>query len=308
MSIDHSVIGILCNVDQNVLSCNKGRFRVTAWPYPKLLRLVARLKGVDEWVADSSLFLDSGVVHGEFKKSEIAYVLEGNASIPVLPAKATHEEHEAQWKVERQLFKEVEDYGRLLRLSAEGHPAVRAAYIYRMLGRRAVLTTSTEYEAVDPEPFVVSAGGDGSLRAMINSQELLFSQDYLHLAYEHFEESYSSRNPNLKFLSLMIALEVLFNDGPQELRYRVSRAVALVLGTDRHQARGLFKEAQSLYDKRSKLVHTGKSGVVRAEDVVRLRCLVRQSILAINRWGCTKESLSKSLTESGFGAFEPSTA
>jgi hypothetical protein len=192
-----------------------------------------------------------------------------------------------------------------MRLFGEGHPALRATYIYKKNGRRHELLTSTEYQMVDEEPFVVGVGGKDALEQFIESHARRFSQDYLQLAYEHFEESYSAGSLRLKFLALMIALEVLFNDGPQELRYRVSRAAALVLGRDRDEARTVFKEVQILYDKRSKLVHTGKSGLIHVDDVIRLRCLVRDSIRKIERWKCPKDVLSRSLTEGGFGAFEP---
>jgi hypothetical protein len=51
------------------------------------------------------------------------------------------------------------------------------------------------------------------------------------------------------FLSLSISLEALFNDGGQELSYRIARALAITLGETEYEAHTIFDTAKALYNK-----------------------------------------------------------
>lgn len=127
--------------------------------------------------------------------------------------------------------------------------------------------------------------------------------DYLKLAHENFELSYTVHNPSLSFLSLMIASEVLFNPGSGDITYRISRNFAVLLGNSVDDAKRIQKEIKELYKKRSSLVHSGKEiwiFVGEDDDVSKIRNYVRESIKKIIPMNLPKDDLLDLLNSKGF--------
>ena len=123
----------------------------------------------------------------------------------------------------------------------------------------------------------------------------------MQLAFENFELSYQTQNINLSFLSLMISLETLFHPSDQgELRYRISRNTAVLLGNEKEDSETVFREIKDLYNKRSKVVHTGESNIINKDDLLKLRYYVMESIKKVNKIGKDKEELLKQLNSQGF--------
>jgi hypothetical protein len=74
-------------------------------------------------------------------------------------------------------------------------------------------------------------------------------------------------------------LEALFNPSDSELRYRISRNAATLIGKTDVESKIIYKFINQIYSKRSKLVHTGIVGdAIRREEIATLRSYVRQSI------------------------------
>lgn len=139
------------------------------------------------------------------------------------------------------------------------------------------------------------------LLRFVQETELPFSEPFLELAFESFNLSYETNNINLAFLSLMIGLDTLFSRGEQELRHSTSRNAAVLLGENAEDSKGIFREVRDLYDKRSKIVHTGKSRIIDNEDLSKLRYYIRESIKEIHRMGMNKDELTDLLNSCGFG-------
>lgn len=95
------------------------------------------------------------------------------------------------------------------------------------------------------------------LEEFIQNTNLPLKKPFLKLAFENFEISYEAPNRMLSFLSLMISLEVLFNQGPGGVKQKISRAGAVLLGKDKNQSKDIYGEVKKLYKKRSSLVHRG---------------------------------------------------
>lgn len=102
-------------------------------------------------------------------------------------------------------------------------------------------------------------------------------------------------------MSLIISLESLFNPGGQEAGYRVSRNAAVLLGKEKDEAKLIFSEIKDLYNKRSNIIHTGKSNIINKEDLLKLRYYVREAIKEIVKTGKNKNELLEILNSSGFG-------
>ncbi|MCD4675411.1 MAG: hypothetical protein K8S18_05370 [Desulfobacula sp.] len=133
-------------------------------------------------------------------------------------------------------------------------------------------------------------------------KDLNIKQKYINFAISNFEQSYNILHRELEFLLLMISLEALLNVGRNELRNRVARGCAVLLGKDQSSARELYRMTKKLYDKRSALVHTGDTEVINEHDVIELKKIVRQSIKKVIELGLSKDKLAQLLTESAFGS------
>jgi hypothetical protein len=125
------------------------------------------------------------------------------------------------------------------------------------------------------------------------------------LAYGNFMASYHLDDPKLVFITLMMSLEILFNQSTTELRYRVSRSVAVLLGKSRNKSEKIAKDLRGLYDIRSKIVHTGECDDLEKQKIVLLRNYVRKCLLKLFALGIKKDELITLLNELGYGDFSP---
>ena len=202
--------------------------------------------------------------------------------------------------------KKVNDYLepviRLMRLFKEGNVCMPVTYYYVIDNNtpRAFSMLGRGYY-VSRELYALKSSEISDLQVFIQNTKLPFKESFLQLAFENFETSYHISNVNLSFLSLMISLETLFNSGEGELRYRISRNTATLLGKDKKDSKKIFSEVKDLYDKRSNIVHTGKPNITNNEDLLKLRYYVRESIKEINKIGKSKAELLDVLNSCGFG-------
>ncbi len=191
---------------------------------------------------------------------------------------------------------------KLMRLFKGGNICMPLEYYYFIDDNIPKSFTRTETNLYIPsELYTLESSEIPDLQEFIQNTELPFKESFLQLAFGNFELSYQIHDRNLSFLSLMISLETLFNPGRQELRYRVSRNTAVILGKEKEDSEKIFREIKNLYDKRSDIVHTGKSNTINEEDLLKLRHYVRESIKVINNIGETKDELLEILNSCGFG-------
>lgn len=62
------------------------------------------------------------------------------------------------------------------------------------------------------------------------------------------------------FISAMISLEAMFNEGPSDIKYKLSHRAGFLLGLSGLDSVEVFEKLKDYYNKRSKLVHgVGKS-------------------------------------------------
>jgi hypothetical protein len=154
---------------------------------------------------------------------------------------------------------------------------------------------------ISREPYHLEASEIPVLQSFIHSVELPFKRDFLYLAFENFELSYEIFDIELAFLVLMIGLETLLNPAHNELRYRLSRNTAVLLGEDKGNSEDIFTLVKNLYDKRSEIIHSGKRKIIKKEDILRLRDYVRRAIKEMYRIGKEKSEITSLLDSCGFG-------
>jgi hypothetical protein len=191
---------------------------------------------------------------------------------------------------------------RLMRLFKEGDIRMPAKFYYQLQNdkiQEAMRVESGRY--ISNEPYHLEASEVPVLRSFIQSVELPFKRDFLHLAFENFELSYEISDMQLAFLVLMIGLETLLNPSHYEVRYRVSRNVAVLLGENREHSEEIFAKVKGLYDKRSEIVHSGKRRTVEKRDLLELRDYLRKAIIEIHHIGKEKNEITDLLDSHGFG-------
>ncbi|MCD4665810.1 MAG: hypothetical protein K8R68_11120, partial [Bacteroidales bacterium] len=192
-----------------------------------------------------------------------------------------------------------------MRLFVEGNIYLPCHYFYQIdnsgIERLSSIHTSP-YKAVS-EKFHLDKEKIPHLQDFLKKTKIPFGRGFLQSALENFELSYEiSNNRNLEFLSIMIGLETLFQPNNRgELKYRIARNVAVLLGNNTNKNSAIiFSEVKHLYDKRSKIVHTGKKNIVTIEDVKLLRHYLRESIKEIYNINKEKKEIMKILNSRGF--------
>lgn len=79
------------------------------------------------------------------------------------------------------------------------------------------------------------------------------------LAMGHFQMAYQIKDPRIRFITLMTALESIFNVGSEQITHIVSRHLAMVTSSNAVEFEKAYKENKKLYGHRSQIVHgTGK--------------------------------------------------
>lgn len=202
----------------------------------------------------------------------------------------------------KRYLNDIRNKVRLLRLFKEGNILLHfSCFYYIKKTKPSIFQLKREWIIIDRTPFTLNDGEHSKAKRFVKSTKLPFKQPFLQLALECFELSYDAPNFGLSFLSLMTSLETMLNVDRYELRYRTSRNTAVLLGKSFKESERIFKEVRGLYDKRSKLVHTGNQKAITQKDVLKLRNYVRESIKEINSINKGKDELVSLLNSSGFG-------
>ncbi len=199
----------------------------------------------------------------------------------------------------------IRDRCRLLRLFKEGNMILAYSFLYHLADTDKEMRPFgfiREYPVVDVSPFTLAANEMPEAESFLQAAPFPLPHRSLQLALESFDKSYETDDAGLAFLSLMIAMEVLLHPGDRdELRYRICRNAGVLLGRDLGKGETIFREMQGLYDKRSRLVHTGNRSDVTREDVLKLRQHVREAIKEVLSSRMSKGELLTMLNTCGFG-------
>jgi hypothetical protein len=211
------------------------------------------------------------------------------------------------WRIEHayqdKLISYLEGQLRKLRLYKEGSIRLSLEIFYRIEKSHWEMDSSRE-SILACENRLFSLTEEEALQAnkFLSKDNIESKHKYLKFAVENFEQSYSIAHQELEFLSLMISLEALLNDANSELRFRVSRGCAVLIGKTPSESKQIFKQVKELYDKRSILVHTGDKSKIKEIDVLNLKEIVRQALKKALFLNLPKAELSMALMESAFGS------
>jgi len=200
------------------------------------------------------------------------------------------------------LTKGLEDQLRALRLYMRAHIVLFDHYWYHQDRKGVMYPIHSSSQDYDIEPYrpPINRRDIGPLNTFLRRTRVPLRHDYLQLAWDHFDQSFDAGPDHLKILSLVMAMEALFNVGQTDLRYRVARALAVLLGTYPHTSESIFAHVKIAYDARSKLVHTGKADL-KEVPVSLLRMYVQEALLKLLELDLPKETIAEALTRLPFG-------
>lgn len=291
-------LGVLANVDDSIVKVRlRHDLKIEALSQDEGVGLVGRLEERSQHDTQTLLFMQVPCLNVKEKK---LYVVRGS-----FDADSNDAYDGGKWPLFPALIqfqnqivdKYLQSTLRLMRLFKDGNVCMPLHYV---LDDSEAIMRLAANRYVSRESYSLADSELDDLDAFLSDTRLPLPFSFLELALQNFELHYEIANLNLRFLSLMIGLETLFNPGGGEVRYRVSRNAAVLLGKDGEDARSIYSEIKRFYDKRSVLVHTGDSDISR-DDLEKLRSYVRESIKLISKTYLSKDQIIELLNESAFG-------
>lgn len=291
----------LANVDDPVVGIElEPDFVIEKWPIDKLVQLIV------EHFSESNdvqirIDIECSCCLNSYAKN--VYLVSGKANYNKYWQKAPESaSFREKYFDHGGYIAKVEEKIKLMRLFKEGQMETKGVYVYEQTPKEyePIVNTDLGKPSHVTIPYSLTKSEKKELIQFLKTYNTPLKPPYLQLAFENFNQSYSVEYFELAFLTLMIGVEAIFNDGNQELKYRITRGMAVLLGST-YGSHEIYDSIRTLYDKRSQLVHTGRCKDLTFDDVGRLRFLLRASILKLLDLRITKDNLSRLLTISGFG-------
>jgi hypothetical protein len=150
----------------------------------------------------------------------------------------------------------------------------------------------------DSNKYTISDSELSSFKLILTDNSTL--QVYLNLALNNFELSYNQMNNDLRYLTLITCLEVLFNiGGGLNINHTISRHLALTVSKSKDEFLINYNEAKNLYNHRNKIIH-GSSINTSLEKLNNLYDYVRQSISYCLNLNLTRDELFNYLNSKGY--------
>ena len=298
-------IAVLGNVDRSIMAVKLGEgFEIEEWPVDQFYDFYGGATGSSEGDIKFKIEEIWGYGHGRsMSPSEIYLIVK---DLPDYPAHAKNESSvqmstvfQLQSVYESRVSLAVAERILCLRLVAPG--AIKTCAEFFCDEEFGDYSSSETNLHCENRPFRLKASHLDQLRQLFSTQGISGRHQYLRLALDNFSHAFCVAQPHLEFITLMICLEAIFNDGRTELRNKVARGCAVLLGASPVSSRRVFREVRELYDKRSALVHSGDTTKIGAGDTAQLLEIVRESLLRAVLLDLPKDVLVSGLNELGFG-------
>lgn len=294
--------GFLSNTDDSILQLRlKNGLKIRAIPDKEAFQFIMDARGVNNGEALKILFEKCKYNYcSHALKPNPVYIIEnsihndGKHGLASIHNNANHFSEEI-------LHGYLTPTLRLIRLFKEGYLCVPVHNFYTIENGKPKVFMTIGQERYSDELFHLESSELNDLYTFLEKTELPFKEGFLQVAFSNFEVSYRVRDVASSFLNLMMSLECLFNPARSEVRYRVSRNVAVLLGKTVEESEIIFSEVKKLYDKRSEVIHTGNTKRLTQEDVLMLRSYVRESIKKMYNLKGTKDEILNLLNSRGFG-------
>ena len=296
-------IGFLANVDESILKLKLDYgFKIESMLLTEGCKLIQELDNINnKWSVDSLRDLVLKFRCGDHIGKRLYYITNSFT--------CSHDinhggfEEILDWD-QKNIHPYLKKILRIIRLFKSGNICMPLDYHYQLgeNNRKITILKSVHNSPVVNELYHLEAE---DISLFMCGTDLHFKNQILEVALENFELSYSITHKELRFLCLMISLEVLFNPHSQtELTYQISRSAAIIIGNNKGERTIIFNEIKRLYGLRSGLFHTGKSTKLCDADSVKLGLWIRQSIkklhIIMNQTGKERDAILDELSCVGF--------
>jgi len=271
-------------------------YKIERWSYDKLAVLVGDIQGHNEW-------------HPDHRVDELQCIPEYASTGHVVTASVSLEFDESDTYAFLQLHRDLEALDRqldeqvhLLSLYFSSATTMPLRYWFTVSsdGNREMISAS-EGRAEGGERAVPTYQEALRFNAFLAKHSFEKRADFIQIALDHWGHSHDTIPRHMKLLSLVTALEVLLNPAQTELKHRVTRAAAVLIGVDVEHSRDVYSGLSKIYDVRSQIVHTGQLKSLQEVPLWQLRRWLSRAILAAMELGLPKAELCSALIELGFG-------
>jgi len=293
----------LTNTDASILNLKlENDFKVRSLSETEAYEFIKEVDRISLFEAGIRLFTQNPCLNSEEKR---LYVIDNSIEVDIKPKvrnfmKSGYFEGTSKFD-NKIVHRYLNPTFQFLRLFKEGDLRIPLKYYFiNKNGKPTSFMCSKNPKYCSRELFHLENSELTDLNIFLRDTKLPFKESFLQLAFENYTLSYEIANRALSFLTLMISLETLLNPSSSELRYRISRNTAVLLGTDEDESKKIFAEIKLFYDKRSEVVHTGKSKTIKKENLLKLRYYVRESIKKMYLINKSKEEILDQLNSSGF--------
>lgn len=296
-------VGFLSNCDDSILDVQFGNgYNVKKQGYQEAIQFISELTGKDQM--DSA-----GII--------MRYALGSSPTPPVyyiekevnIQTGETPQTGGASGDVVK-LFSEGSNYFfnrlRLMRLFKEGNILMPISFggLKSNPNKGPSMSIADSY-LVSHELYHLDKADIPELMTFMESTFLPFKNEVLQMSFDLFELSYMVNNWSLMFLTSVMGIEALLNPDVNEVRHRVSRNLAILIGKDKEETSNIYKKMLNAYGKRSKISHGKGLKSVDEEAVREVRNLLRRAIKSYYKAGLEKDNLINKLNELGFDTIKP---
>ena len=267
-------------------------FRIERWKAAKIVSLWQRIERLPKWEIQWRVHRN----HVVPERATTGYVITGSVLAQDEISIHLHQKHLEP------VARPLEHWIRCVRLITGGH--IEFACIYWYLEREKHLDMVSAESPEIPtknKQGKVNPSSIGQCNEMLDLLSRPLKHEYIKLAWDHWDESFTAHQAHIEFLQIMMALEVLFNVGQHDIRYRIARSAAVLLGENREHAEFVYDTIREAYNLRSQLVHAGKAKDLNTINIWLLRELVRRAITDLIHLDTSKDQISLDLTKLGFG-------
>ncbi len=158
------------------------------------------------------------------------------------------------------------------------------------------------YDRVDNNGFYLPEQDIKFANALLKTFNDLSSRNKSFLALLGlYQRAYQERKVYFKYLLLLMVIESIIEDsGNDNIKYKVRRLCASLIGTNKYQCEQIFHSAGKAYDIRSKLVHRANFNIERAM-LLFVHSMVCELLLFMLVSGIEKSDLFDHSTILGYG-------
>jgi len=286
-------IGLLANVDSSILDINlKYGFKIEKIPLDEAISFLSELEDLPSIKVLEKILYEYSC-YDDLSGGNL-YIIKNFFEIDTKKFRDVYEPiYLLDWNfVLGYLLHIIE----LMKLFKEGNICLSIRYYYKYKNTPILIISKGPYRShlsiKIGQRYSLDNSEKQDLQEFIQNTKLPFQNSTLQLAFENFQLSYKIHDQiPLSFLLLIISLETLFYSGGGNIKTKICKNIATLLGKNKRNSEDIYSEIKELYEKRCDIVHEGKMNVVTFEDLYNLRHYVREAIKEIYKIGKSKKEL-----------------